>query len=399
MMEAIVIGAGPYGLSVAAHLQSLGIDYVVFGKPVDTWLNHMPKGMLLKSDGFASWLSGPEPESSLQAYCASKGIAYHDTFVPVRLDTFTDYAKAFQRKYVSKLDQRNVVSLTPLAKGFEATLDDGTVVQGKKVIVCVGITHFAHIPAEFEPIGSRFISHSSHHHDVTAFRGKAVAVLGAGSSAVDLAVHLADAEAKVSLIARTQDVRFSGVAKAGGRSLWQRLRHPQSGLGSGLRSRLFSDYPHFYRFLPSNLRLEIVRRHLGPSSPGQLKQSLYAKVKVLTGCAVQKINARDNTVKLTVTHAEGQQTDVVVDHIIAATGYRVDLKRVPFINATLCDAIEKVGQFPKLNANMESSVPGLYFSGIAAAASFGPLMRFVYGSDFAAKRISRAVKQKTLQRQ
>ena len=46
--EVAVIGAGPYGLSLAAHLRARGIDYRIFGKPMDTWNAHMPKNMTLK---------------------------------------------------------------------------------------------------------------------------------------------------------------------------------------------------------------------------------------------------------------------------------------------------------------------------------------------------------------
>lgn len=391
--EAIVIGAGPYGLSVAAHLQSLGVDYAVFGKPVDTWLNHMPKGMTLKSDGFASCLSGPGSTASLSAYCKSKGIDYHATGLPVRLETFTDYARDFQNKYVAHLDQRNVVALTSTKQGFSATLEDGIAIDARKVILCMGITHFSHIPAEFENLGPRYISHSSEHHDLTAFCGKSVAVFGAGSSAVDIAVHLAEAGAEVHLIARAPSIRFSGSAAPGGRSLWQRLRHPQSGLGSGLRSKIFSDLPQFFRFMPAKLRLEIVRRHLGPSSPGCLKRSLHDKVKIMTGCEVRQVHVLENRVKLTVSASNGHQADITCDHIIAATGYRVDLKRVPFLDPVLIDTISTTGQFPELKASLETSVPGLYVAGIAAAGSFGPLMRFVYGCDFASRRISSDVKK------
>src|SRR6516165_1462268 len=59
-VDVAIVGAGPYGLSLAAHLQALGVEYRVFGRPMDTWRHHMPEGMLLKSDGFASSLSDLE---------------------------------------------------------------------------------------------------------------------------------------------------------------------------------------------------------------------------------------------------------------------------------------------------------------------------------------------------
>ena len=87
-----VIGAGPHGLSLAAHLAARGIDFRVFGKPLSTWAEHMPKNMVLKSDGFVSNLSAPAQDSTLKAYCAKHRIPYADEGLPVPLDTFLAYA-------------------------------------------------------------------------------------------------------------------------------------------------------------------------------------------------------------------------------------------------------------------------------------------------------------------
>ena len=58
--EVAIVGAGPYGLSLAAHLHDRQIDFQIFGKPMEFWRDHMPKGMHLKSDGFASNLYDPK---------------------------------------------------------------------------------------------------------------------------------------------------------------------------------------------------------------------------------------------------------------------------------------------------------------------------------------------------
>ena len=60
MIETAIVGAGPYGLSIAAHFRSRGIPFRIFGRPMDSWLAHMPKGMMLKSDGFASNIYDPD---------------------------------------------------------------------------------------------------------------------------------------------------------------------------------------------------------------------------------------------------------------------------------------------------------------------------------------------------
>ena len=106
-----IVGAGPYGLSIAAHLKGRGIRHRIFGRPMSTWLNHMPKSMKLKSDGFASNLSAPVGDHTIRSYCLRNGISYDDYDIPVSLATFTAYALDFQRRYVPQLDERTVTAL------------------------------------------------------------------------------------------------------------------------------------------------------------------------------------------------------------------------------------------------------------------------------------------------
>src|ERR1700719_1501399 len=96
MLNVAVIGAGPYGLSVAAHLRYHNVSFRIFGRLMDSWRAHMPKGMMLKSDGFASNIYDPGGSFTLRHFCAERGIEYSDTGIPVRLETFTTYGMAFK---------------------------------------------------------------------------------------------------------------------------------------------------------------------------------------------------------------------------------------------------------------------------------------------------------------
>src|SRR5215475_15467737 len=117
----------------------MGVDFRLFGKPMTTWRSHMPKGMLLKSDGFASNLSAPAGPHSLEHYCAEKGISYHDTEIPVPLEVFVDYGLAFQRRFVPGLDERLVASITRTSTGFVLELEDGESLAARKVILAIEI--------------------------------------------------------------------------------------------------------------------------------------------------------------------------------------------------------------------------------------------------------------------
>src|ERR1700682_3160564 len=94
-----IVGAGPYGLSLAAHLNQRGIPFRIFGFPMQVWRQQMPAGMHLKSDGFASDLYDPDRAFTLKRYCADRGIEYSDCGIPVRLDTFLAYALEFQQRF------------------------------------------------------------------------------------------------------------------------------------------------------------------------------------------------------------------------------------------------------------------------------------------------------------
>ena len=388
VLEVATIGAGPYGLSIAAHLRHLGVDFRVFGKPMETWRKHMPKGMLLKSDGFASNLSTPVHEYSLGAYCACQAIPYDDLTIPVPLATFVDYGLDFQRRFVPALDVRSVIGLRSRGDSFELRLEDGEVVSARRVILAVGIAHFDYMPPVLARLPAELATHSSAHHNLDRFKNRDVTVIGAGASAVDLSALLLDAGAKVRLVARASAVRFGSEPQPGGRSKWQRIRHPQSGLGPGLRSRLACDLPDLFRYLPSQLRLEIVRRHLGPASAWHLQARVVDRVSMMLGHTVAGAEVRNDRVQLSLQPKNECPVTIETDHVIAATGYRADIDRLHFIDETFRSRIQTIGRMPELSANFESSVPGLYFVGIAAAGSFGPMMRFVFGCDFAARRIS-----------
>lgn len=396
-LDAAIVGAGPYGLSVAAHLNRLGTNHRVFGKPMATWRGHMPKGMLLKSDGFASSLSAPSengqsPDAhSLRAYCARHAIPYDDFSVPVALSTFVDYALDFQHRYVPEVDQRCVAEIRGRDRGYQLVLDDGETVEADRVIVAAGISHFDYMPEILASLPRNVVSHSSAHHEVGGFENRDVTVVGAGASAVDLAAILHESGARVRLVVRKPAIRFGATPHANGRSVWQKIRHPQSGLGPGLRSRLACDLPQVFRYLPSSLRLEIVRRHLGPSPAWHLASRVVDKISIMPAHEITGAAMHNGLVQLTLRTAQGSAVTVETEHVIAATGYRADIDRLSFIEKSLRARIKRVGKMPALSGSFECSMPGLYFVGNGAAGSFGPLMRFVYGCEFAAPRVSRHV--------
>jgi ribulose 1,5-bisphosphate synthetase/thiazole synthase len=388
MTDIAIVGAGPYGLSVAAHLRGRGRAVRIFGEPLETWRFRVPGGMFLKSDGFASSLSAPEPGGALGDYCAATGQPYHPTDLPVPLETFLAYGLEFQRRFAPEVEARNVTRVERAPGGFRLELDDGERLEARRVVLAVGITHFHESPRVLADLPEALSTHARSHNSFEAFAGRDVTVIGAGATAVEVAVSLGEAGARARLVARTPALKFSSKSLGGGRSLWSRIRHPSSGLGPGVRSRLACDVPDAFRFLPADTRLEVVRRHLGPSSPYHLRPRLDAAAEVLCGRSLAGAAEHNGQVALKLAGADGASEAILTDHVISATGYRADVSRLAFLEPSVRAAIRTVGGAPVLSTGFESSVPGLHFTGLAAAASFGPLMRFMFGADFAARRLA-----------
>src|SRR5215469_15679869 len=280
-MNTVVIGAGPYGLSLAAHLRHRGIPFRIFGRAMDSWISHMPNGMMLKSDGFASNISDPNGDYTLGQFCAEKEIPYKDKGIPVSLETFAAYGLAFRDRKVPELEDKTVVSVDPQADGFIVGLDTGEMIHARRVVLAMGVTHFQYVPQSLANLPSEFVSHSAHHSDVERYRGRDVVVIGGGASALDIAGLMCEAGVNAQLVAR-KPLKFHSKSDKP-RPWWDSLRRPPSGLGPGWKSYCFANLPNIFHYLPERFRLFAVRRVLGPSGGAFIKDKIEGKVPTLVG--------------------------------------------------------------------------------------------------------------------
>jgi len=384
-----IIGAGPYGLSIAAHLKARGVDFRIFGNPMHTWLTHMPKGMRLKSEGFASSLYDPDSTFTLQSYCKEKGIAYANIGLPVPLEVFAAYGLEFQRRFVPELEDKLVDSLRQYAEGFRIRLEDGEMISARRVLMAIGLTHYDYIPPILAKLPEEFVTHSSRHSTLDHFKGREVAVLGAGASALDLAALLHQAGAHVQVVARKPVIRFHDPPEKLEPSFISRLRTPVTGIGPGWKLFWCTNAPLVFRQMPQEFRFDKVRRILGPAPCWFIKEQVVGKVPLNVGVTVTEAKVQNGRVNLQLTDSAGTQRTLMTDHVITATGYNVDLRRLTFMDSDLQSAVKSVEQTPVLSSNFESSVPGLYFVGASAANTFGPLLRFAFGARFTARRLSK----------
>ena len=355
---------------------------------MELWQSAMPQGMFLKSQGFASNLSSPDGEHTLEAFCAATGRAYASYGLPVPLDTFVAYGKWFQRELVPDVEETMVADVAPADGYFDLTLADGRRTQARTVAVAVGVQHFASVPEQLTGLPPSVCTHSSAHTDLASFRDRKVVVLGAGQSALESGALLSESGANVHLVAREPKVEWNGPPLPPDRPWWRRMREPEAGLGSGWSTWFYSGYPELFRHLPQGTRIVRARTALGPAGAGRLRTRVEHQFPILQGHTLGWAKAEGDGVVLGLEGPGGATRELTADHVIAATGYRSDVGRLGFIGDRLRSELKVVAGTPVVDRHYQSSVPGLYFVGPVVAPTFGPVMRFVFGTAHAASTVS-----------
>ena len=386
-VDVVVIGAGPYGLSLAAYLSAAGVNYRHFGMPMRLWREAMPKGMFLKSQGFASNISDPRGTHTLEAFCQATNHPYKSYGLPVSLENFVNYGQWFQSQLDLKVEEVLVTGMVRRADGFEITLADGEQFVAGRVVVAIGVEHFAYVPKSISGLPASACTHSSLLTDPAAFRGKEVVVVGAGQSALESAALLHENGAAVQVLARRQVIAWNGTPLDPHRPLLRRLREPESGLGSGLSTWFYSDHPQLFRRLPRNTRVYRARTALGPAGAWWLRERVEGQFPVWTGQTVSSAKPEDEKAQLSVAGAGSASRELTVDHVIAATGFRINLKRLEFLPEAMRSSLQTVAGSAAVGRDYQSSVSGLYFVGPSVAPTMGPVMRFVFGTKHAAPTV------------
>lgn len=378
-----IVGAGPYGLSAAAHLRAYGITSCVFGPGMSFW-SDMPRGMLLRSPYVASNISDPEGSLTLDAYGRAVGCRVTK---PVPLADFIEYGRWVSTKLTELRDERLVERVSRAAGEFEVTLTDGETVRAARVVVAAGIERFAARPRQFAGFPRSLVSHTSEHDDLSTFAGSKVVVIGGGQSALESAALLHEAGAEVEVLVRAPIVRYlktktSMLHKLGPVT---RLLYAPPDVGPAGLSRLVAA-PDWYRLLPRGLQDKAGPRSIRPAGAAWLAPRL-ASVKITTNAEVRRAREAGSGMELTL--ADGGVR--AADHVLLGTGYRVDINGYSFLARELLAAITQVGGYPILDRGFETSVPGLHVVGAPAAWSFGPLMRFVAGTEFVSPALARGI--------
>jgi FAD-dependent urate hydroxylase len=388
MSDVLVIGAGPFGLSISAHLRNRGIEHTIVGRPMDTWRAHMPPGMFLKSEPYGSVFSSATQGYDIATYSTLHGFDdYVDRVGPLSIERFLGYADWFADQLVPDVRDITVTSVTPDAGGFKVEFAEESPVLARQVIIATGLLPYTHIPSELSGLPSDLMTHSSVHHRLDQFRGRRVVVIGGGQSSLQTGALLHELGADAQVIVRSPQIIWEEQVPAE-LGLPDYILRPPSNLCEGWGC-VFYDSPAAFRMLPESIRISKALTTLGPKGAWWLRDRVEGVVEVLTGHSLKSAQPHGSGVRLCLDGPKRSGIDA--DYVIAGTGFRIDVARLSFLSEGILAGLVTRANCPLVNRAGESAVPGLYFAGAHTMVSLGPGVRFISGTHHTAARLARAV--------
>lgn len=386
--DVLVIGAGPFGLSISAHLRSRGVEHTIVGRPMNTWRAHMPLGLFLKSEPYGSAISAPARGYDIATYARLHGFDdYADRVGPLSLERFLGYADWFIDQLVPDIRDVTVTKVTPRDGGFMVEFAGEVPAFVRQVVIATGLLPYAHIPSVLSGLPADLLTHSSVHDRLDQFQGRRVAVIGAGQSSLQTAALLHEAGADVQVVARARQLIWEeAVPRELG--LLDYILRPPTNLCEGWGCAVY-DSPRAFRLLPEAIRARKALTALGPKGAWWLRDRVENAFEVLTGHHLTSAEPHGGGVRLRL---DGPGTSsITADHVIAGTGFRMNLSRLSFLSDEIQAGLATRANCPLVNRAGESAVPGLYFAGAPTAVSLGPGVRFISGTHQTAAQLARSV--------
>jgi cation diffusion facilitator CzcD-associated flavoprotein CzcO len=376
--DLLIIGAGPFGLALAAQAAHHRIEHVIVGKPMEFWRRNMPRGMFLRSA--CDWHLDPLNVHTIDSFVNSQRKTARDV-EPLSLDFYLSYADWFQQ-------QKNIQPLAVYVKHLEiadghrfvATAIDGDVINARRVVLAPGFKHFAHAPAELIarlPVGR--YQHTSEFVDFSNAKNKRYLIIGGRQSAFEWAALLLEAgAAAIHLSHRHASPKFAEADWSWVNTLVDNI----------------AEDPGWFRRL-SQSEKDAVSHRLWAEGRLKLEPWLAPRLKddrvtiwpqtELTSCA----QLENGALLATLSNEE----TIIVDQIVLATGYKVDIARLPIFASSLRERIETRNGFPVLDNHFETSVPGLFITSMPAMQDFGPFFGFTISVRTSAKLICQRLLQ------
>ena len=390
--DTAIIGAGPFGLSIAAHLSRI-LGIIMFGEPMRTWRTLMPPDMLLRSDWEHTNLSAPNGAGTLEAWARS---GEGERVEPLPLQHFLRYAEWFHRSFVPQSDPADVARVDLADGGVRVTTVSGDEVQARNAVLALGVTPFPRVPPVLGASGDpriRIVLERTGYDDLA---GKRVAVIGAGNNGVESALlaHRANA-ASVELLVRSRVRWFTErephAPRGPVRQRLYDLAYPVVGFGPPPLNR-FAIHPDAFARLPHAMRLRINQRLLRPGAAPWLREHVEGVIPITEGVEVQRVESRPDDLVLTLSDGTTRE----VDACIVACGFAFSRDGLKVLSPELRSRIAIQDGWPVLDRSFRTNVPQISLVGFPAEGRFGPLSRFVEGADFAAQRVTESLAGRSL---
>ena len=378
--DLLIIGAGPFGLALAAQAAHDGIEHVIVGKPMGFWRENMPKGMFLRSA--CDWHLDPQNEHTIEAFLRTQGKTPKDV-EPLSLEFYLSYAEWFRQQknieplpvYVEQIDRLQTNDFSDETHGFIATTATGETIEAKRVVLAPGFKHFANFPSELTvklPRGR--YQHTSTFVDFRNANDKRFLIIGGRQSAYEWAALLLEAGAKAVHLSHRHASPAFDVAD------WSWVNE--------LVDNMAAD-PNWFRRLSQTEKDEVSHRLW---AEGRLKLEPWLAPRLND----DRVHIHPQTQLVTCKETANGDLEVVVsngetinvDTIVLATGYKVEITRLPILSPNLKTKLETRNGFPVLDNHFETSIPGLFITSMPAAQDFGPFFGFTISVRTSAKLIS-----------
>ncbi|QFT88168.1 Thioredoxin reductase [Bacillus sp. THAF10] len=354
MLDVIIIGAGPFGISLASHVVSHELSYKLFGYPMDFWKNQMPQDMFIRTPHEFVSLSDAKDEWTVQNFAKETGT---ELVTPLPRPVFVAYANWFAKKSGIEFTNEKVKLVHNNGNYYEVISESGDRYLTKNVIVATGVEHYQYLPNFLKDLPSHYVSHTSGYTDFSRFKDSKVVVMGSGQSAWEAAGLLHREGAEVELVYRKEQPNYAGSRE------------------NEIALRDLGDV--FY-----SLPLEEKKAGWG-QSPGSVAHFLkpYVEGIVPQSPGVEMVKVEPvNEAEIRILLSNGEEK--IANYLIAATGFHINIDRVPFFKEDLLNSIKReegYASFPMLNESFMSNLPGLYFAGPLSSHSHGPTFRFILG--------------------
>ncbi len=376
----LIIGAGPFGLSMAAYAKHLNIDYKIIGRTMEFWKNNMPSGMQLRSG--PDWHIDSLGENTLVKFLKTKNIS-PDKISPIPINLYLEYTDWFRKEkqiepiqeYITKLDYNS-----DNKHRFMAYLSNKEVLEAHFVLVAIGFGYFKNIPQELSSsLPNSYYSHSADLIDFSKLKSKNCIIVGGRQSAFESALLIKKAGGKkIHIVHRHKTPDFT---------------HSDWDFVTPILDKMIDDHDYYLKL--SDLEKKEINDRFWQEGRLKLEPWLkeldqYEDIDVYEQTNVCSAHiTKDGNIEAMLSNG----TNLKADHLLFATGYKVDLQRVPFLkNGNILDKLATNNGFPKLRSKFQSVLTGLYFTSLPATADFGAFFGFTVSCNTSSIIIGNEIK-------